>query len=51
MKYNLKSFLATGFLVGISVLFMVENGMATVERPLTDETSPLFTPFDLPELK
>jgi len=25
--------------------------MATVERPLTDETSPSFTPFDLPELK
>ena len=48
MKYNLKSFLATGCLVGISV-FYVE--MATVERPLTDETSPLFTPFDLPELK
>ena len=45
MKYNLKSFLATGFLVGISVFY------ATVERPQTDETSPSFTPFDLPELK
>lgn len=49
MKYNLKSFLATGFLVGISVFYGLE--MATVERPLTDETSPSFTPFDLPELK
>lgn len=49
MKYNLKSFWQQDFLLGY-LSFMVV-GMATVERPLTDETSPSFTPFDLPELK
>lgn len=38
MKYNLKSFWRQDFLLGY-LSFMVV-GMATVERPLTDETSP-----------